>query len=420
MFHHVLPRCLTFPVFLCASPCRLSRERQAVGFASQLTVALVSRGPILQGLTPYARRTFLPLLEVRCRQHNHGCCCCCRQHYHGCCCCCPLSPCCCAGYLRRCRCCCATAQDGPPSHLLHPSPRSVASCCTSPTAAWRRCSLERWCWQTASGCPLMSACGARRPAPRAGWGTRGCLSTQASHTHRGGQAGWLASRRGRSARTCRFQGATYSSTSLSVGQASTADGFLLVDECLRSAGGPPNVFAAGDVASCAAHPRPKAGVFAVRAVRGRLGCVRAGGGHRQAGTKQAGRHKQITRRMGCEGAAGGGSMPDPPLPCRPYPHPQGAPLAENLRRALAGEALQRWKPQATFLSLISAGDKYVVATKGWLGERRSRLWTLPLLPRSPLPPTPAPPPPCCPPMSMPLPARLSGQKERKNTPLGVD
>jgi hypothetical protein len=29
-------------------------------------VSLVSRGPILSGLAPYARRTFLPLLQVRC------------------------------------------------------------------------------------------------------------------------------------------------------------------------------------------------------------------------------------------------------------------------------------------------------------------------------------------------------------------
>ncbi|KAJ9510973.1 hypothetical protein QJQ45_027802, partial [Haematococcus lacustris] len=41
-------------------------------------------------------------------------------------------------------------------------------------------------------------------------------------------------------------------------------GFLAVDPCLHSQGGPLGVFAAGDVASCAAHPRPKAGVFAVR------------------------------------------------------------------------------------------------------------------------------------------------------------
>ena len=42
------------------------------------------------------------------------------------------------------------------------------------------------------------------------------------------------------------------------------EGFISVDEFLRCDGGPDNVFAVGDVASSAAHPRPKAGVFAVR------------------------------------------------------------------------------------------------------------------------------------------------------------
>ena len=39
---------------------------------------------------------------------------------------------------------------------------------------------------------------------------------------------------------------------------------MAINECLQSEGGPGNVFAVGDVASCAKHPRPKAGVFAVR------------------------------------------------------------------------------------------------------------------------------------------------------------
>ena len=42
-----------------------------------------------------------------------------------------------------------------------------------------------------------------------------------------------------------------------------ARGFVRVDECLRSVSHP-NVFAAGDVASVDAHPRERAGVFAVR------------------------------------------------------------------------------------------------------------------------------------------------------------
>lgn len=46
-----------------------------------------------------------------------------------------------------------------------------------------------------------------------------------------------------------------------------AQGFLAITDCLQSEGGPSEVFAAGDVASCAKHPRPKAGVFAVRQVR---------------------------------------------------------------------------------------------------------------------------------------------------------
>lgn len=100
-----------------------------------------------------------------------------------------------------------------------------------------------------------------------------------------------------------------------------AGGFVAIDECLRadpSLGGPGNVFAAGDVAGCAAHPRPKAGVFAVR---------------------------------------------------------QGPPLAENLRRWLAGQPLVPFRPQATFLSLISAGGSYAVGTKGPFAFEGAWAWT---------------------------------------------
>lgn len=41
-------------------------------------------------------------------------------------------------------------------------------------------------------------------------------------------------------------------------------GFISIAETLQCEGGPDNVFACGDAASCKKHPRPKAGVFAVR------------------------------------------------------------------------------------------------------------------------------------------------------------
>lgn len=45
------------------------------------------------------------------------------------------------------------------------------------------------------------------------------------------------------------------------------NGFLLVNEYLQSDGGPANVFGAGDCVTSSHDPRPKAGVYAVRAVR---------------------------------------------------------------------------------------------------------------------------------------------------------
>jgi selenide, water dikinase len=98
----------------------------------------------------------------------------------------------------------------------------------------------------------------------------------------------------------------------------TEEGFIAVDTRLRSTGDT-RIFAAGDVATMIAHPREKAGVYAVR---------------------------------------------------------QGPPLARNLRRALAGKRLRRAVPQKRALALIGTGDKEAVASRGPFAAYGPRLWQL--------------------------------------------
>ncbi|RYF39763.1 MAG: hypothetical protein EOO25_14215 [Comamonadaceae bacterium] len=93
-------------------------------------------------------------------------------------------------------------------------------------------------------------------------------------------------------------------------------GFVRVNASLRSVN-EPAVFAAGDVASVDGEALEKAGVVAVR---------------------------------------------------------QAPVLAENLRRALAGQPLRQWKPQRQWLSLISTGDRHAVASRGPFSAAGRWVW----------------------------------------------
>ncbi|HEY9666907.1 MAG TPA: selenide, water dikinase SelD, partial [Coleofasciculaceae cyanobacterium] len=95
-----------------------------------------------------------------------------------------------------------------------------------------------------------------------------------------------------------------------------SDGFILVNDFLQSQSHP-NIFAAGDIATMVNHPRPKAGVFAVR---------------------------------------------------------QGKPLFENLRRLLLEKPLKPYKPQKFYLGLIGTGDEEAIASWGSFGWQSPLLW----------------------------------------------
>lgn len=92
------------------------------------------------------------------------------------------------------------------------------------------------------------------------------------------------------------------------GLATDSQGFIQLQDTLQSVSHP-RVFAAGDVATMVNHPRPKAGVFAVR---------------------------------------------------------MGQPLYENLCRAVQYQPLKPFRPQKQFLILVGTGDGRAVASRGAL------------------------------------------------------
>eukprot|EP00605_Chrysophyceae_sp_TOSAG23-4_P001673 GSChrysophyteH1.ASY1.ANO1.1839.1 assembled CDS len=102
------------------------------------------------------------------------------------------------------------------------------------------------------------------------------------------------------------------------GLETTGDGFICVGPTLESTS-LKNVFAVGDVAHLTHSPRPKAGVFAVRA---------------------------------------------------------GPPLTANIRARLLGKALAEWTPQESFLGIIGTADGSAIASKGPCGVEGEFIWKL--------------------------------------------
>eukprot|EP00960_Hanusia_phi_P073843 768100-Hanusia_phi.AAC.4 len=97
------------------------------------------------------------------------------------------------------------------------------------------------------------------------------------------------------------------------------DGFIQIQETLESVN-IQDVFSVGDICTMVNHPRPKAGVFAVRG---------------------------------------------------------GPPLTRNIRNKILGKPLEKWIPQKDFLGIIGTGEPtQCVASRGTLGIEGAWLWEL--------------------------------------------
>ena len=100
------------------------------------------------------------------------------------------------------------------------------------------------------------------------------------------------------------------------GLACDPQGFILIKNTLQTLSHE-NIFATGDIATMPDHPRPKAGVFAVR---------------------------------------------------------QGKPLVENWRNLLLNQSLKPYLPQKKYLSLIGTGNKKAIASWGNWGWQSRYFW----------------------------------------------
>jgi selenide,water dikinase len=104
----------------------------------------------------------------------------------------------------------------------------------------------------------------------------------------------------------------------STGLELNAGGFIVVNDQLQTVTDP-NIYAAGDIAAMQNYPLEKAGVFAVR---------------------------------------------------------MGQPLADNLRLSVQGKKLRAYRPQSSWLALISTGNRYAVGSRGRLGFWGAWVWRL--------------------------------------------